>query len=1407
MKKTLKRLLVFSALLVLVCATALVMTGCECTHYYDETVTRQPTCMEDGELYRECIMCGETETLPIYASEEYHVLEEVSVEEPTCGETGKRNMICTLCGFEGYYELPATNEHSYEVTSLTEPSCTEFGERIETCSGCGDVKSGMISALGHDWGDPVTTNATCTVDGSVVTSCTRCTEQTVEVITASHKYSEATVTVPATCEGEGREEYTCSVCLDSGYNVLPALGHNEAQAVAVAPTCQTEGATVGTRCDRCGTALSGCEPIPTVGHSYGEGAACVWCQTLKTYTVTYVTGTATVIPAEIYSHGQTIVLPDASVLENDHTAFVGWFTSDDVEYTATSTVTGDVTLYAKVDSYIPVSNLSGLLAMAEAPDKNYKLTADIDAEGVIWIPIESFTGSLNGEGHTIYNIVLTSTESRDFGFVRVNSGVIKNLGFKDFTFNATYTYDGTRGFGVVAGVNNGAISGVRVFDGRFMINASRHSGGGSTSSAYGPITGRNTAGATVADCYVSLNIEVNLISDNNSGSGTYWDGTSVSGTFYLGGIVGRNESRLSTCEFDGAITCQAQAVSTEAGWNNHYATNTILLGAVVGENVGTVERCNTTAAINTAASANRGSSRNYFAAGVLIGKNLSGGTVEFSYAAGSITTGSATTSYTGGFIGFNEANSYVKSCYTTAEAHSAGGAYVGGFVGINSGVVQNSYAAGQILAEGSGRTGGFVGSLSSSGTISKSYSTGDVTAAGGSVGHFVGYAEGVVLKCYFMDSSTVMSGGTYLPIVTEYNTIEGIVYTKLWNEDFLINEMYWEDYGWIVVLDENPLLSWEAEASHSFVTTTVEPTCDRGGFTIYNCQDCSRLFIKDYVDPHGHDMVTDNVIPASCSARGFTEKHCQREGCGYEVEEDFTERLPHAEENLVVVDELLPTCVEEGYTRYKCSECANADIFEYHDPLGHDGTLVEVLVEVSCDEKGLEEYLCSREGCGEYTVVVDELPHTPEAVPYLAPSCGKDFDENGDPIYNSRDGHMPGEVCSVCGEILSGCEPLFAHTFELKETVNAAGCLTEGEGVYACFDCGFTKNDVISATGHKDTNLNNVCDVCDEFTFTTVPESLFVHISDVAGLEAIRNNLSGYYILDADIDLTDYDWTPIGTELQPFKGMLYGNGHTVKGLKFSCEGADGTEVYGLFGYSRGTVVSVNVDSFEVKVTNVNCTVGGVVAYNMGEVIGCNLTGTSVFKLGLNLDVTDYTHHTLEKVMNVGGIVGINDQTGSVSYCSATGNVEAILTSETKISSSGALTFVMALIYNTKADTGLDVSFGAIAGKNEGTVDRCQVTNIVDVTLSFRAELANQKGRINSAFNVYAASLVGYNSGTITSSASAGTICNYHEGYNYKNFVDKFFKGKLYEITVTFVNHTDSSGYPGVVGGNEGTVIN
>lgn len=64
-------------------------------------------------------------------------------------------------------------------------------------------------------------------------------------------------------------------------------------------------------------------------------------------------------------------------------------------------------LSARAEAAQPVviTDATGLLAMAEQPEGNYALGADIDMSGVDWVPF-AFSGTLDGAGHTLYNLTL-----------------------------------------------------------------------------------------------------------------------------------------------------------------------------------------------------------------------------------------------------------------------------------------------------------------------------------------------------------------------------------------------------------------------------------------------------------------------------------------------------------------------------------------------------------------------------------------------------------------------------------------------------------------------------------------------------------------------------------------------------------------------------------------------------------------------------------------------------------------------------------------------------------------------------------------------------------------------------------------------------------------------------------------
>lgn len=114
--------------------------------------------------------------------------------------------------------------------------------------------------------------------------------------------------------------------------------------------------------------------------------------------------------------------------------------------------------------------------------------------------------------------------------------------------------------------------------------------------------------------------------------------------------------------------------------------------------------------------------------------------------------------------------------------------------------------------------------------------------------------------------------------------------------------------------------------------------------------------------------------------------------------------------------------------------------------------------------------------------------------------------------------------------------------------------------------------------------------------------AIWVVPTEISGAEELialaKGDLSGNYILTADIDLTDKDFTPIGTNEAPFTGVFDGNGYTISGLTLET-----SENYqGLFGVNEGVIRNVTLAD-DCTVTG-NGYVGGIAGKNNGVIFDC-----------------------------------------------------------------------------------------------------------------------------------------------------------------------------------------------------------
>ena len=150
-----------------------------------------------------------------------------------------------------------------------------------------------------------------------------------------------------------------------------------------------------------------------------------------------------------------------------------------------------------------------------------------------------------------------------------------------------------------------------------------------------------------------------------------------------------------------------------------------------------------------------------------------------------------------------------------------------------------------------------------------------------------------------------------------------------------------------------------------------------------------------------------------------------------------------------------------------------------------------------------------------------------------------------------------------------------------------------------------------------------------------------VHITDADGLNDIRNDSTAHYILDNDIDLTDYAWVPPSK----FSGILDGNGFAIKNLEVELN----AEYVGFFGaIENGTVKNLGLEDVYIVGTNNVGALAGITAtvtiencYFSGEVTGsANVGGIVGFHIAATISKCFVTDMKVTGHDHVGGIVGL-----------------------------------------------------------------------------------------------------------------------------------------------------------------------
>ncbi len=177
---------------------------------------KDATCTEQGSKYRECTVCGETETVVIEANGHRYPEEWTVKTEATCKAAGEETRTCEVCNYTDSREI-AKLEHTPKTLAKVEPACEKTGlTEGSVCSVCGEtlVAQNVIPALAHKYVWTVTKKATCKETGIKTAKCSLCSKTVTQTIAKSktHGKTSSTVTAKATEKKAGTLVTKCTVC-------------------------------------------------------------------------------------------------------------------------------------------------------------------------------------------------------------------------------------------------------------------------------------------------------------------------------------------------------------------------------------------------------------------------------------------------------------------------------------------------------------------------------------------------------------------------------------------------------------------------------------------------------------------------------------------------------------------------------------------------------------------------------------------------------------------------------------------------------------------------------------------------------------------------------------------------------------------------------------------------------------------------------------------------------------------------------------------------------------------------------------------------------------------------------------------------------------------------------------------
>lgn len=202
---------------------------------------------------------------------------------------------------------------------------------------------------------------------------------------------------------------------------------------------------------------------------------------------------------------------------------------------------------------------------------------------------------------------------------------------------------------------------------------------------------------------------------------------------------------------------------------------------------------------------------------------------------------------------------------------------------------------------------------------------------------------------------------------------------------------------------------------------------------------------------------------------------------------------------------------------------------------------------------------------------------------------------------------------------------------------------------------------------------------------------------------------NSYFVLTADIDLVNHDWTPIGNSFSDallggkdyslFAGNFDGKGHTISNISIGTESTPlESDVFGLFGATGGKISNLNLDG--VTICGIAKNVSGYIIGLAGALAGSAsgpIENCHVTNLNMTMNTPD---SGMAVAYWIGGLVGALDGSQHIEECSASGTIKELSGKGSIGGLIGELGKAAKITYS-HADVALDVKSDYYGGANVG----------------------------------------------------------------------------------------------------------